>query len=337
MVSYINNHLVDDIILEGLTTLCNDQLSSNRYKYMEIARESVLNPEGKSKMIQKLYADIIAKSNIDYGKIPLSKGNLTTYEYYENISKTLEILNSLLDGKNVEELALTNKLHDLIITCRSDYEFGFRFDIEFIKLTYNTLVMTLHDMINLCIVAYVDYLKEVKHIEFQFKTFKRSDRMVIKATRDFLKSYDKGEWLKIMAQFKKNSSNMIGALLTYAATLPASVTIGGGVILGIIALLFSIRTLIYLYYSSAMKINQYIKIQSDFLKVSIDSASDGDSDSLDKQKRLLETLSSISNSIETRVLKTEKDASKEIKDSNSTNFTSQELRNTNDSIGIELL
>ena len=335
MSSYINNFLVDDIVIEGLTSLFNDQLPSNKYKYMEIAKESVLNPEGKSKMIQKLYADIISKSNIDYGKIPLSKGNLAGYEYYENLSQTLSILNSLLEGKNVEELVLTNKLHDLIITCRADYEMGFKFDIEFIKLTYNTLVMTLYDMINLCIVAYVDYLKEVKQVEFHFKTFKRSDRMVIKAAKDFIKSYEKGEWTRIIAYFKKNSSNFVGSLLTIA-TIPSPVAIGGGIILGVIALLFSIRTLIYLYYSSAMKINQYIKVQSEFLKVSIDNTT-GDSNSLDKQKRLLENLNSITSLIETKILKTEKDASNEIKESNSTKFTPQELKDTNDSVGIELL
>ena len=336
MNSYINNFLVDDIVIEGITTLFNDQISSNKYKYMEIAKESVLNPEGKSKMIQKLYADIISKSNIDYGKIPLSKGNLTGYEYYENLSQTLSILNSLLEGKKVEELTLTNKLHDLIITCRSDYEMGFKFDIEFIKLTYNTLVMTLYDMINLCIVAYVDYLKEVKHVEFQFKTFKRSDRMVIKAAKDFIKSYEKGEWIKIIAYFKKNSSNFVGTLLTLA-TIPTPVAIGAGIVLGFVALLFSIRTLIYLYYSSAMKLNQYIKIQSEFLKVSIDSSSNDEGNSLDKQKRLLENLNSITSLIETKILKTEKDASKEIKESNSTNFTPHELKDTSSSAGIELL
>jgi hypothetical protein len=304
---------------------------------MDIAKEAVLNPEGRSKMIQKLYADIISKNNIDYGKIPLSKGNVTAYEHYGDISKTLEILNSLLDEKNVEELNLTNKLHNLLITGRGDFEFGFKFDIEFLKLTYNTLTMTLHDMINLCIVAYVDYLKEVKHIEFQFKTFKRADRMVLKATRDFIKSYEKGEWSKIVAHFKKNSSNFVGTLLTYAVPmLPTSVMVSGGVVLGIVALLFTIRTLIYLYYSSSMKINQYIKVQSDFLKVSIDNSADGNTDSLDKQKRLLQNLSSITNFIETKVLKTEKDASKELKETNTNNFTPQELRDTNNT-GIELL
>ena len=339
MSSYINGFPVDDIVLEGLTVLYNDQLPQNKYKYMEVAREATLNPVGRSKMIQKLYADIISKSNIDYGKIPLSKGNLTAYEYYDNITQSLDTLNSLLEGHNVEELTLLNNLHNMIVSCRGDFEFGFRFDIEFIKLTYNTMVMTIHEMINLCIVSYVDYLKEVKQVDYKFKTLKRSDRAVVKSTRDFMKSYEKGEWTKLMLHFKKNSSNFIGTLLaaTASMSIPTGVAATGGVILGVVALLFSIRTLIYLYYSSAMKMNQYLKIQPEFLKVSIENASDSNLTSLEKQKRMLSNLESISNLIETKVLKTEKDASKEMKESNATNFTPQELKDTTDTVGIELL
>ena len=52
-----------------------------------------------------------------------------------------------------------------------------------------------------------------------------------------------------------------------------------------------------------MKLNQYIKTQSEFLKVSVENSSDSSSTSLEKQKKMLLDLESISNFIETKILK----------------------------------
>lgn len=322
------------ILLESNTDILNhfidlriDQPVKDRLRYMDIVKEASLSSAGKSKLIQQLYNDIVYKSNIDFGKIPDSKGNLTAYVGYEVIGKSLDSLRQLFSDRKVEELELAQKLHNILITNRSDFEFGFKFDITLIQLTYNLLVMGLVDMINICIVTYVDYLKDVQNTEFKFRGNRKQDLLVIKYVTDFTKSYEKGEWAKLVAQFKKDSSGLLGTITG------GTLTTGPIVILSIISFLFIVRGLIYVYYASATKINESLKAPAEFLKTSIEMSGDNGSLAVEKQKKFLNKMDAVSNFIETKIIKTNKDAKEDLKKSNKDNYDTDSLKD----ISIELL
>lgn len=328
------------MVMESVIELMQSQPAKDRFDYKEIALEAILSPAGKSKMIQKLYTDIISKSDIDFGKIPESKGNLTKYVYYESLYQSIEALNKLFEGsKTVEELELTNSLHNMIISCVSDFEFGYKFDIDIIKLTYNLLVMALHEMVCVCISLYTDYLKDVKNVSFKFVPAKKKNLLIIKYVKDMLKSYDNGEWTKLMLQFKKNSSNLLGSLGALSAiqgtTGVISLGIAPMIIISFLVLLFSIRGLIYIYYHAAFKLNNFITINADFLRWNVEMDRNNTDSSLEKQKKMLNALDSVQNFIETKILKTESDAKKELEKSNKENFSKEELQSSPS--GIELI
>jgi len=352
-----------DIILEELNTMMLAQPSRERMHYVDSVVESVLSPAGKSKLIQQLYVDIIQKSNIDFGKIPQSKGNLTSYEYYDPMVKSIGALNSLFnDGSNkkVEEMDLTNRLHDLLIECRDDFEYGYKFDVQIIQVTYCILVMSLYDMIGLCINKYTNYMKDIKGVEFKFTQSKTNKNLLLKYVRDFIKGYDTGEWSKMMISFKKHPTEVKTIAMTSGATesfsdfgkvvgavaiaAPAYVAKAAGIagavgtVWGVIwislAIFFAIRGLIYLAYYVPFKINSYIKIQADFLKYTIEKDNDQTSTTVEKQKKLLSHLDGICTFIETRILKINTTAKKRLDEDASMNYSRSDLLSAGGDIAI---
>ena len=142
-MSTLYDYNCGDIILENFNEMMLAQDAKDRLHYIDIATEAALSPAGKSKLIQQLYVDIVSKSNIDFGKIPDSKGNITAYAYYDPMYRSIAALNQLFADKKVDELDLTNKLHDMIITCRSDFEYGYRYDIAIIQNNFSRPVSSL--------------------------------------------------------------------------------------------------------------------------------------------------------------------------------------------------
>lgn len=333
MSEMLNMIKTNDIIMECLYELRIDQTPKDKMGYIKIATESALvspGSVGKSKLINQLYTDIISKSKIDFGKIPNSKGNLTAYHEYKSIAEAIGNINILFGDKKIEEVKLLNELHDALITSRSDFEFGFKFDITLIMLTYNLLVMALFDILNICIVMYVDYLKDVENIEFKFRGTDKRNIMIIKNIKDFLKAYNNGEWSKTVNQFKKDGSGLLGFI--------TGGTLSGGplVIVGLMVSLIVIRGLVYVYYNSSMRINESLKMPIEFLKASIDAGQDNTNPIL-KQKKFLAKLEGLSDHIETKILKTNKDATVSMKKSNVENFDVKSLQDSVKDSGIELL
>jgi len=332
---------LDPLALEALIDIRNSQPPKDRLHYFDVVLEGDTN---RGTLIQKLYVNIISKSNIDFGKIPDSKGDLTKYEYYKEIESSISALNLLSEGRQKsDELELLNRLYDMIITLRSDYEFGYKFDIELIKITYNIAVMALFEMINICIMEYANYLRDVKGIDFGFKKLKKKDLIVIRGVKSLLKAYDNGEWHKTVAQFKKDPKNAFGldVVMKFANKVPNAVfkkdangnitgqlTTGAVVaasIVSVILLLLSIRMLIYFFYSASAKIDNYVRIQREFLEVAMSKDDGNNPKSLKSQEKMARFLDGVSGFIENKIFKTDKDAKKALDDSNKENFSKAEF------------
>lgn len=339
----MNSISTADIAMEVLIDIRNAQPPKDRLRYIDTAIESMA-VDSKGNIIQKLYNDMIARSNIDFGKIPNSRGDFSNFGEYQVITEAIGYLNTLLEGKNVKELTMTNRLFDFIVSARSDFEFGFKFDIEIIKLTYNTAVTTLIDMVNLCISGYMNYLKDTNNIKFTFGKIKPKEIYFVKYTESLLMLYESGEWTTIVKQFKGKNSNLFGFddIKKFGKTVantadafvnmakpdifksdavkelidkvpkwvkPVLYTVGS-----IIALIAIIRLTLSAYYKVGVKINDKLNITKDF----VDQMAKNDSDMGVKQQQM-KLSGSLSNAIdfmETKWLKLNNDANKDIQDSN---------------------
>lgn len=339
-------YLLPDIAMESFYDMRNAQPAKDRLHYLDVVLEG--STESNAVLLQKLYTDIISKSNIDYGQIPDSQGALVKYKDYKLMSESMDKINTLFKGSNCEEVAMMNKLHDIIITCRKDYELGYKFNIEIVKIAYCTAVMTLYEMINICILLYTKKLRNVNGIEFEFKTAKKKDLIVYRGAKSIIKSYETNQWTKMMNEFKKNPEFMgIGNTTATEASIfdsfgstvkagvdlvksaPTPIKVGTGIIVSIIAVLVGVRMVVYHFYNGACKIKDWSKNQKDFVDfiASQDEQNGVATDKVEKERKLSSKLQSLADFIEVRLLKTNADAKKDLNESDKGNYTSADFKN----------
>lgn len=333
MMHYIEGCPIPSSMMNEFIEMRNNQPVSDRMKYLDTAFESINNPNTRVLIIQKLYADLIKHGDIDFGPIPKSKGDLTRYEHYKLIVDTMKAMDNLLSQTGSQEYEVTEKLFNMIIECRSDFEYGFKFDIELIKLSYNVLVMSLHHMIDISIMKYVDSIKQTSGLNFASNT-KSTDRLIIyQSVKSILKSYDKGEWTEMINSFKKGRCNWLGSvgaaakavgLITPAGLTPVGVSVV--LILGLITIVIGFRKLVYLFYSSAYKINDSVQRSKSFLQFTIEKNPNQTPQAIARQKKLLAFFEKIHDVIEIKVFGDNDKAVKKLAESDKANFSMSEMR-----------
>lgn len=326
----VDGKKLDDYAVEALVELRNDQPPKDRLKYFDVAIEGIVNPESRVKMIRRLYEDLIAHSDIDFGNIPESKGDFTKYKHYKIITSTIESFDKISAKNSIAEIEMCEKLFNMLIYCRSDFEYGYKFDVDLIKLSYCTLVIALHRMIDLAIMRTVEVAKTLGGFKFQVTHAQCDNLLVFQAVKGILKSYEKGEWTEMINSFKKGRSNFMGpfgaalksaGLITGVGTATA-LTATGSVVFGVVSLMvivLLIRKLIYLFYSSAYKINDSIMRYKGFLEYAMNSESNEGARL--KQKSCLDKMNRIHDIIETKIFVENDKAQKKLSKVNRERFS----------------
>ncbi len=325
-----------DIIVESLVEMSLDQPPADRRHYVEEVLESSINAAGNAKLIEKLYQDIMKSSEIDFGKIDDSKGDLTKYKYYEPMSRSIEILNDLAKGANgsISVLDTMNKIHTILLEGRDDFVFGYKFSVDLIKYIYEILVMTLYELIDCGISEVADYLKNTSQITIgtnNKRIIKRSNRVISNANK-FIKSYETGQWSIVMKSFKKNSSQLLGGMEaalggSAIATFLAQGSVGIiGAIIGIFA---AIRGLVFVFYYGKTKISDYAKNQAELIKANIAADADQSSNAIEKQRKMATRLEKIADRLNGVKRRRDAEVDKAIVASNKTDYTKTELTASN--------
>lgn len=319
----------DEAALESFVEMRAAQPRSDRMHYFDVVLEGT--QESNADIIQKLYTDIISKSNIDFGRIPDSRGNLVKYKEYPLMQQSMDRLNVLFKGKVSDELKLMNQMYDMIIKCKKDYEMGFTYDIEIIKITYNISVMTLYELINICILSYTKQMRKNAGIVFELGKMKKGDNIVLKNAQSLLKSYQSGQWNKIMSEVKKDRGMLnlkaTEAIGDFGPMVAKGVTWLLGhkplaIIAAIVLVFLGIRKLIYFFYSGSIKVKDYVDTQKEFVNATMNNERlEGVNDKVvSKRAKLLDKLESITSFIEGKIFRTNQKAQEELAKSNVENF-----------------
>jgi hypothetical protein len=346
----LQSMITDDVVLESMNDMRLAQPAKDRLHYFDVVMEGTA--ESNAIILQKLYTDIISKSNIDFGNIPDSRGNLIKYTGYSLMQQSMGLINQLFQGVASDEVTMMNQLHDMIISCKKDYEFGYSFDIEIIKLAYCLAVSSLYEMINICILAYTKKMRSDANIEFDFSKVKKKDVLILSNTKSLLKSYTSGQWGKMIAALKKDphmldtevaneaAGSIFGQKVSFGEgvkavvgsiqKIPKAIAIPVAIVAALISLLFIIRNLIYIFYSGSIKIKDYAKTQKEFVDLAIQQEKeDGEPDVIIKRHtKLSERLSSIANFIEVKILHTNQKAKDELATSNKENYNAGDFKPT---------
>lgn len=308
-----NTHLIDEFMNWRLL-----QEPRDRINYLDVVTEAMEGTGTRGQLIQKLYNDCLKKATFDYGKIGNSKGNVTKYEHYDKLMATRDCLVELTSGSVVDTLQAFDKLHNILIESRADFEMGYKFNIEFIQLTYKTLVLSLHQLIDMSISEVTDYLRDALQMQLSGgKPVVRTqlNSIVITNVNAFIKSYEKGEWAKLMSGFKRDKQGFMGAVVAgVIAGGPATVALAiGGILIGI---LLMIRGLIYFYYNSKTRLRDYAESEAAILKKHIELEADKNSSAVDKQKKMLDFLEGLRDLSNGRNRKSEEAAQKDLANAN---------------------
>lgn len=333
----INGYALRGEALEAFVELRSSQPPRERLHYIETAMESIKNPETRVKLVQKLYADLLKHGDIDFGPIPESKGDLTRYKHYKLMVETISSIEKILGQTKSESYMMTEGLFNMLIECRSDFEYGFKYDIQLIQLCYNVIVLSLHRMIDITMMDYVKTLKQQVGLAFVEGVKPVDNLLVVQAVRGILKAYDKGEWTEMINSFKKGRCNWLGAVGATAKAFGltnvdnGSITLTGAgaavvLIIGMIVVLIAIRKLIYLYYSSAYKINDAVERSRNFLQYTIDNDTTQSPNAIAKQKAIMHVFDKLHDRIEMKVFSDDTKAKKQLVESDAQNFSMRDMR-----------
>jgi hypothetical protein len=335
----------DKRLMEILTDIMIDQEPKDRRGYIEVACEAMGEETNPGALMQLLYSDFSSKANIDFGKIPDSKGDITKFDMYDKLSWNIRTINELLKTANhqvgISTLNTLNEVHDTIIKLRKDFEYGFKFDIDVVKLQYNMLVASLYVMVDILIVGYNKFLISQPSRSATFEITK-GNLMIIQFAESFLDGVKKGSWATLMKSYQQHNalvpgtegpiSNMALGFLSGAAPkvmsalgvitkLPGPLKIVGAVI----AIFLIIRVGVYYFFNKAVDVSDEIERQNVILKKYMETSQDAPK-AVEKQNKRSVFLDNVAKTIEVKILKNEEKARQDIAKANKENLNPSALK-----------
>ena len=350
-----NEFRSNEIIMENLIEMSISQEGRDRIGYTNIAIEAFGNPTKQANILNKLFKEVQKVEEIDFGKIPDSKGDLTKYVYYDQMYQCIEVLNELVEDHPTPNITSMNKLHQILLNARQDFTFGYRTDNFVIISTYNLMVTSLYEMINVCTVDATEYLRAKMSMQLTTPTAKQM-RWVTKTANQFIKMYESGQWATIMKTFKsagggysiaseassgENDSVSRADLVKGLTEVPGKLAnafsgiktgfgsipmVGvGKVAIAFIGLFMILRAAIYYGINAAGKLSDRLKNAASILRAN--AASESAPTAVEKQKKMLNHLENISDTIDYKIMKSEKSAEKDMKNANKAEFSPQEINN----------
>lgn len=251
---------------------------------------------GRAKLVNALFKDVILKKNTDFGSIPVSRGNIADFQHYEKMRACMDIINSDGNLKREPSIVRMNDLHEAIVSERAAFEYGFKLNIDVIVYTYCTLVAALMDIIQINITLFV----KSAHGE-SVSVPPNNYKLINQSVDSFLNLRKTGEWRRLIDSYRKSySKNAVGTVVLITAVS----------IVGVVALISMIRNLIYLYYNSAVTIDEKARAMEAYLAEVMPYETN--EKALKKQQKMSARLSSIAGTIETKIIKDTQRAEQEL-------------------------
>lgn len=154
----------------------------------------------------KLYQHIIGKvDQIDFGTIPLSKGNIEQVEHYDQLMDCINVLGQILQNykQPTDELDIIT-IAEANIKDRTDlFRKAYRLNVEMPIIAYNTMTLSVFSAVSLMIAAHIEFIKTGDNSGYEIAFNKASkirtkDKLLFQTLRDFNIMCSKGDFDKIM-------------------------------------------------------------------------------------------------------------------------------------------
>lgn len=253
-----------------LTNPCLRIIEENCIDYKEKRKlYEVLEAYGNEmneKMIGNLYDSTLRRSDIDFDIVEKSKGDITNLAGYENMISSLSLLRSLsmkskvsIPEIDVIELSISN-----LKKFSSYFIRAFRMNNDMVKLYYNSLVQSCLECTSLLIASYVDFIKSKNTVTFTIKKGKGiAGNLCLQNLNGFNRSCANGDFTEFIKQMTMGDG-MPDEGVYVKESLVGAVGLGIAAAAMIVPLM---RSAIYYFYYSRMKITTFLDQQSTFLEL----------------------------------------------------------------------
>lgn len=305
-------------------------LNNNKGMQLMQALDESAKYELSDKIVSALYKMSVEKyRDIDFGEIPLSKGDIEKLKHFTTVTDSIEKLTEIYDRLNLpqESLKTIKESIRILIAYKKEFIMGFIQDVSIVQLIYNTIVLSIIASVTIHIDTIIDYLRtpeaDYKEMIKNQKNAKQDYNILITNLDKFNDSANKGDLRDIFDKTLERS-NFIGA--TVGAVAAGSVITVLGVSLVIVPIL---KELIFFIYNLRMEVSEYLKAQADFLEINIaelkSSNMKNKSVIIKKQEKKIKQLNNWANKFEIKFNKAQKETQKEMTKKISTDTASDAI------------
>lgn len=329
----MNRDLWNDIVKENMDISDRDTL-----KIMCSINEADQN-QVVAALASKLYDSIVKKiTDIDFGQIPNSKGDITKIPNYFEMSECLS---------NIRELLVANRQSttpvDTIITAidnlksyKNIWTKGYNIDCEMVVVMYNTIALSIVTATSVLLTTMIEFIKNPESGTYEaclvkVKRNNTKDGLLFKNLAKFNKSCKKGDIEKTMTAILKSQRAMReNGIITESifATVLAGVTL----ISLATCIIPIIHELTSLLYCMRQKVSDYFDLEADIVRLNAEKVNYSKSKTPEAKKKIVarqmkiaDRFKAISNKLAIKSKKAEVDADKMVKSENSKKFKVDEL------------
>lgn len=218
-------------------------------------------------LTSKLYDHIVKKTtDIDYGDIPKTKGDIRKLPAYEDMKDVCEIIKGILTEFKEKSgpIDIINVAIANVENRRDLFERAYRANCELPVMLYENVVLNIIGGISYLIATSIEFIKSPKDETFQMQIdkvayTKSKDHLCYQALDKFNKACENGDINQVVEHvINKRVRKFTGSILAIG------VAVGVVAILGIIPLL---RELVYCVYYLRASIDDFFTIQADLLQM----------------------------------------------------------------------
>jgi len=286
-----------------------------------------------------LFSSVINKAHIDFGDIPNSKGDISSYIGYQPMIDTLSTIKALGAEQKVKDVidyaSVVEEAISHIMDLSSIYKQGFAEKVPYIALEYNTWVYNCVQATTALLYNFVEYIKEPNNQVMTIKlknTKLRADEFFFEQLNKFnaIQTRNGTAYRKMLEEMLSGGKN----------NFLGSDRIVGIAAIGAIA--FAVvpvtRALIYQIYKFRTNLSEELEIQAKFLEMNRTCLENNNtldakrkSEVIDKQKKLSSELRKLSEKIKVKSSKSIIDSKREIQRDNKSLTMDSIRQNINDS------
>ena len=239
-----------------------------------------------TKYKEKLYKSVLDKGHIDFGSIPLSKGNIREYIGYRNMVDTLDVIVGLGMAEKSNVVKYANIILEAIKNIESltpVFEKGFASKCEYVMLEYNTYVYTCVEATTTLIYEFVEYVKRPDKTTYQIAlkdTKLRANLFYFNQLNSFN---------NVNKNMHINYRKMLEGMIAHGKNNFSGVELIGIAAVSMVALAIVpiTRELIYHFYNLRANLSNELEVQANFLEMNKTCIESNDAFTEDKKKKIL--------------------------------------------------